>query len=159
MILVSIKMYTKCWLLKIFLLKVLVCFKRCFEKFVSKKLWTFYLLKRSLCSFPPPLDSAILPLIGKKFYYWMWRDGCGSLYSHRRQPMRRFSNCRDGLRSFYRRQHRRVIEGLRSCIRGSLLKYPTFEGHDYFFSLYRISLYCVVIRRVWQDLKSIARQL
>ena len=42
--------------------------------------------------------------------------GAGHLYSHRRQPMRRFSNCRKGLRSFYKKQHRRVIEGLRSFI-------------------------------------------
>ena len=26
---------------------------------------------KSLCSFPPPLDVVIFPLIGKKFYLWM----------------------------------------------------------------------------------------
>ena len=32
----------------------------------------------------------------------------------------------------YRRQHWKSTEGLRSCNRGSLLKHPTFEGHDCF---------------------------
>ena len=46
-------------------------FEICFEMFVSKQLRAFYLLKKSVCSFPPPLDSVILPLISKKPYYWM----------------------------------------------------------------------------------------
>ena len=27
--------------------------------------------QKNLCSFPPPLDSAILPLVGKQIYHWM----------------------------------------------------------------------------------------
>ena len=93
----------KCW-----------CVERCF---VLKCLWernyecsTYS--KGSVYSFPPPLDNVILPLICKKPYHWMWRGRRGSSYSHRRQLVRRFRNFCKGLRSFYRRQHWRIIEGL-----------------------------------------------
>ena len=54
----------------------------------------------------------------------------GHLYSHRRQPMGRFSNVVLGTRSFTEGN----IEGHRETtiffIEGSLLKHPIFEGHD-----------------------------
>ena len=95
-------------------------FEICFEMLWASN-YEHSTYSKSLIYFPPPLDISTLPLIDKKPYHWMWRDMHRLLYSHRRQLVGRFSNCRKGLRSFYRRQHRRIIEGLRYFYRGSLI--------------------------------------
>ena len=63
-----------------------------YKIFIWKVFWKYEVLKgfclwasnydqstysKSLCSFPTPLDSAILHLVGKEPYYWMWVTGVG----------------------------------------------------------------------------------
>ena len=66
MIILSLRMYTKCLFEK--------CFEsvRCGNGFVCEKAITINLLtQKSLCSFPLPLDSSFLSLVSKKLYHWM----------------------------------------------------------------------------------------
>ena len=60
---------------KVFVLKIFqksVCVKKVFEVFASKRLRTIYLLKSLSCYFSFPLDSAILSLVNRKPYRWMF---------------------------------------------------------------------------------------
>ena len=45
--------------------------KRCFEKREQAINSILPLLKELSCYFPPPLDSAILPLVSRNPYHWM----------------------------------------------------------------------------------------
>ena len=98
-------MYIKCWTFEnISCFENVWCvFERMFVLKMSKQLRTF-LPHKSICSLPPPLDVAILPLIGKKLYLWMQRDGHGSSYGHDSNVVRYISISLEGLRSFVR-QH------------------------------------------------------
>ena len=64
-------------------------FEKCFENscFESVRCKDCFILcasnyeqstySKSLCSFPPSLDSVILPLVGEKLYHWMWGTSMG----------------------------------------------------------------------------------
>ena len=60
-------------------------------------------------------------------------DKRGSSYSHRRQLVRCFSNCRKGLRSFIEGNIEGSSRDYDLLIEGILLKHVTLEGHDYLY--------------------------
>ena len=138
MILVSLRTHTKCLFLKIF--QKSVCVKR--DIFLWASDYELSTYSKSLSRyFTFPLDSAILPLLSRKPYHWMFDGHARVIIQSQRKLVGLFKNCGKGLRSFYRSNIERVIEGLwsfnrrvfakESHVRGTwlFLFEATSEGH------------------------------
>ena len=83
MILVSIRMHTKCFdFWKYFIWKCWCVWKIFWEMVCEQATTNVLPTQKVFFSFPPPLDNVILLFVSKKPYHWMWRDRRGSSYSH-----------------------------------------------------------------------------